>query len=108
MVREKLDIMVDFPLEGLDMGPYCLSTQDGMVYDLYAVTNHYGSMGFGHYTAYAKGIHTIVIICVYPLAYVDSEHNLWYTFDDSSVTPVSASQTVSNAAYILFYKRREV
>ncbi|EQC32844.1 hypothetical protein, variant [Saprolegnia diclina VS20] len=92
VVREKLDIMVDFPLEGLDMGPYCLSAQDGMVYDLYAVTNHYGSMGFGHYTAYAK----------------DSEHNLWYTFDDSSVTPVSASQTVSNAAYILFYKRREL
>ncbi|OQR99918.1 ubiquitin-specific protease, partial [Thraustotheca clavata] len=91
VVREKLDMMVDFPLESLDMAPYCHATKENMIYDLYAVTNHYGSMGFGHYTAYAK----------------DHEHNLWYNFDDSSVTAISASQTVTNAAYILFYKRRE-
>jgi len=24
------------------------------IYDLFAVTNHYGRMGFGHYTAYAR------------------------------------------------------
>ncbi|KAF0689993.1 Aste57867_18583 [Aphanomyces stellatus] len=94
VVRDKLDTMVEFPLEGLDMAPYCLSAADddhSMLYDLYAVTNHFGSMGFGHYTAYAK----------------DQATNLWYTFDDSSVTSVSAASVVSNAAYILFYKRRQ-
>ncbi|CAK4658374.1 hypothetical protein LEN26_013559 [Aphanomyces euteiches] len=93
VVRDKLDTMVDFPLDGLNMAPYCLSADDNsdeFLYDLYAVTNHFGSMGFGHYTAFAK----------------DKATNLWYTFDDSTVTAMPASNVVSNAAYILFYKRR--
>mgnify|MGYP003695078617 CR=1 FL=1 len=52
---QKLDTLVDFPLEGLDMAPYVLSkTQknSNLIYDCYAVSNHYGSVGFGHYTAY--------------------------------------------------------
>ena len=27
------------------------------IYDLYAVTNHYGPLGHGHYTAYAYNEH---------------------------------------------------
>ncbi|RHZ16694.1 hypothetical protein DYB37_008297 [Aphanomyces astaci] len=91
VVRDKLDALVEFPLEGLDMAPFCLSTPStGLIYDLYATTNHVGSMGFGHYTAFAQ----------------DQQTRLWYHFDDSSVTSVAASSVVSNAAYILFYKRR--
>ncbi|RHY12190.1 hypothetical protein DYB36_009163, partial [Aphanomyces astaci] len=91
VVRDKLDTLVEFPLEGLDMAPFCLSTPStGLIYDLYATTNHVGSMGFGHYTAFAQ----------------DQQTRLWYHFDDSSVTSVAASSVVSNAAYILFYKRR--
>ncbi|RHY31986.1 hypothetical protein DYB32_002967, partial [Aphanomyces invadans] len=94
VVRDKLDVLVDFPVEGLDMAPYCLSAApdhtSSLIYDLYATTNHFGSMGFGHYTAFAK----------------DHATNLWYNFDDSAVTSVSAASVVSNAAYILFYKRR--
>ena len=40
------------------MTPYVLSkTQKAkckLVYDLFAVSNHYGSVGFGHYTAFGK------------------------------------------------------
>lgn len=54
---QKIDVEVDFPLQGLDMSQYVKgsSTQGGesMIYDCYAVSNHYGNMGFGHYTAYA-------------------------------------------------------
>ncbi|RQM21633.1 hypothetical protein B5M09_010946, partial [Aphanomyces astaci] len=91
VVRDKLDALVEFPLEGLDMAPFCLSTPStGLIYDLYATTNHVGSMGFGHYTAFAQ----------------DQQTRLWYHFDDSSVTSAAASSVVSNTAYILFYKRR--
>lgn len=55
---QKLDTYVDFPLEGLDMAPYVLSNNQkstsSLIYDLFAVSNHYGSVGFGHYTAFGK------------------------------------------------------
>jgi len=41
-----------------------------ILYDLYAVSNHFGSMGFGHYTAYVKN------------------NNQWYEMDDSSVSRI--------------------
>lgn len=40
-----------------------------MIYDCYAVSNHFGNMGFGHYTAFAKS----------------SRDDKWYEFDDSRV-----------------------
>ncbi len=57
--------------------------------------NHYGGMGGGHYTA---------------MAY-HSELGQWYHYDDDSVQPITedvTSAVVSPAAYILFYKRREM
>ena len=55
---QKIDLEVDFPLDGLDMGKYMpgykLQEGESLMYDCYAVSNHYGSMGFGHYTAYSK------------------------------------------------------
>ncbi|TDH71888.1 hypothetical protein CCR75_002676 [Bremia lactucae] len=101
VLRDKLDMYVDFPLEGLDMSPYCLeksNDKDGLSYDLFAVSNHYGSMGFGHYTAFAK-------------SWKDGDGELypgWYSFDDSLVTPAMPNQVKSNAAYILFYKRKNL
>ena len=59
------------------------------VYDLYAVSNHYGGLGGGHYTAY----------CQMP-------DSTWYTFDDSSVTEMNPEGVKSPAAYVLFYRRR--
>jgi ubiquitin carboxyl-terminal hydrolase 4/11/15 len=92
---QKLDTHVDFPLEGLDMAPFVLSKKQKsapLIYDLFAVSNHFGSVGFGHYTAFGKN----------PLT------NTWYNFDDSSCSPISNSlgkkEIVSNAAYSLFYR----
>jgi len=60
------------------------------VYDLYAVSNHSGSLGFGHYTAYAK-----------------TEGGQWYNFDDSIVSKMPKGAPVqSKASYLLFYKKR--
>lgn len=47
--RDKLDTHVEFPVTGLDMGPYISNKNHAKaVYDLMAVSNHYGGMGGGH------------------------------------------------------------
>lgn len=54
---EKLETRVEFPLRDLDLSP-CMrhgrreSGQDR--YDLFAVVNHFGSLGAGHYTAFVR------------------------------------------------------
>lgn len=53
--RDKVDALVDFPIEGLDLSDKVgLTEGKDLVYDLFAVDNHYGGLGGGHYTAYAK------------------------------------------------------
>lgn len=96
----KLFTMVDAPLVGFDPTPYLAKErfddpdfkagQD--VYDLYAVVNHYGSSGGGHYVALAK----------------DQKSNQWFEFDDSFVHPVPEDEVVSRSAYMLFYQKRGV
>jgi ubiquitin C-terminal hydrolase len=47
--RDKLDTHVDFPTRGLDMAPYIINANHApAMYDLVAVSNHYGGMGGGH------------------------------------------------------------
>ena len=55
-LRDKLDVFVDFPVEGLDLGTRVVVQEEGKspIYDLFAVDNHYGGLGGGHYTAFAK------------------------------------------------------
>ncbi|KAK1790008.1 hypothetical protein P4O66_002324 [Electrophorus voltai] len=91
-MRDKLDSLVDFPLRDLDMSEFLINPNAGPCrYDLIAVSNHYGGMGGGHYTAYAK----------------NKDDGKWYNFDDSIVSPVSEDQIVSKAAYVLFYQRQD-
>ena len=54
--RDKLDVKVDFPIEGLDLSTRVAMHDEGksMVYDLFAVDNHYGGLTGGHYTAFAQ------------------------------------------------------
>ncbi|NXX77179.1 UBP4 hydrolase, partial [Urocolius indicus] len=89
--RDKLDTVVEFPIRGLNMSEFvCDPRASSYVYDLIAVSNHYGAMGVGHYTAYAK----------------NKVNDKWYYFDDSSVSVASEDQIVTKAAYVLFYQRR--
>lgn len=55
--REKISDLVDFPVEGLDLTRYVRGEQMGIsppMYDLFAVSEHSGGLGGGHYTAVAK------------------------------------------------------
>lgn len=87
-LKNKLEMFVNFPIHDLDLTKY-ITRKDGALYELYAVSNHYGSMGGGHYTAYAKLIND----------------NKWYNFDDSHVSPVGEDEIKTAAAYVLFYRR---
>ncbi|TWU76782.1 CSN-associated deubiquitinating enzyme Ubp12 [Metarhizium rileyi] len=91
--RDKLDVLVDFPIEGLDLTSRVIQKEDGKaeIYDLIGVDDHYGGLGGGHYTAYAKN-------------FVDGQ---WYNYNDSSVHVVSnPTSVITSAAYLLFYRRR--
>ncbi|KAI9481305.1 MAG: hypothetical protein EXX96DRAFT_210288 [Benjaminiella poitrasii] len=96
--RDKIDAFIDFPTEGLDLTDRVLSIQDHtlvaeedrLIYDLYAVDNHYGGLGGGHYTSFAQNF----------------ENGNWYNFDDSHASKVDISDVKTSAAYLLFYKRR--
>ncbi|KAK8915991.1 Ubiquitin carboxyl-terminal hydrolase 9 [Platanthera zijinensis] len=93
-LKNKLDKFVNFPVRGLDLSKYVMNNSappQSHLYDLYAVSNHYGGLGGGHYTAYAKLI----------------EGNSWYHFDDSHVSPVSEESIKTAAAYVLFYRRKK-
>ena len=82
--------LIDFPIENLDMGKYiCGPDQDHSKYDLFAVSQHYGSTGGGHYTAICKNV-----------------DGFWYDYNDSSCSRTSTSNIVTSAAYVLFYRRR--
>lgn len=89
--KNKLETFVDFPVHDLDLSPYIAnkSPWPSDHYALYAVSNHYGNMGGGHYTAYV---------------YHEGEE-MWYDFDDRHVLPVSEDNVKSSAAYVLFYRR---
>lgn len=89
-LKNKLDTSVDFPIHNLDLTKY-VKRKDAQsyTYELYAISNHYGGLGGGHYTAFAKLI----------------DENRWYNFDDSRVSPVSEADINTSAAYVLFYKR---
>jgi ubiquitin carboxyl-terminal hydrolase 4/11/15 len=81
---------IDFPIENLDIGKYiCGPDKDHSKYDLFAVSQHYGGCGGGHYTAVCKNI-----------------DGNWYGYNDSSVSSTSASSAITSAAYVLFYRRK--
>ncbi|CAG8597624.1 21587_t:CDS:10 [Cetraspora pellucida] len=88
----KIATHVQFPMEGLDMSPYCKGTNessDNSKYSLYGLINHRGVIGGGHYVAYVKNP-------------IDGN---WYEFDDTYVTRKSATEISRLEAYVLFYKK---
>ncbi|CAJ0766476.1 19575_t:CDS:10, partial [Entrophospora sp. SA101] len=106
-VSSKIATHVQFPMENLDMRPYCKESvskencdSPGISekreslkvtkYDLYALIHHRGGLAGGHYIAYAKNP-------------IDGN---WYEFDDMFVTKKSADEIMKIEAYILFYSKK--
>jgi ubiquitin C-terminal hydrolase len=117
--RVKLSTLVEFPTRGLDMSPFTwdcdAASADPPVYDLYGVINHYGSMGYGHYTAFVRdevgGGGTSADADA--ASGVDSSRggeadavDAWSEIDDKNCFAVAEDVICSKAAYVLFYRRR--
>ncbi|EPY83677.1 hypothetical protein CB1_000540007 [Camelus ferus] len=86
--KQKLQTSVDFPLESLDLSQYVIGPKNNLKkYNLFSVSNHYGGLDGGHYTAYCK----------------NAARQRWFKFDDHEVSDISISSVKSSAAYILFY-----
>eukprot|EP00826_Nyctotherus_ovalis_P004688 TRINITY_DN11030_c0_g3_i1.p1 TRINITY_DN11030_c0_g3~~TRINITY_DN11030_c0_g3_i1.p1 ORF type:complete len:249 (+),score=41.52 TRINITY_DN11030_c0_g3_i1:671-1417(+) len=97
---EKLDTLINFPLQKLNMFKWFASAPadseasklPSTEYNLYAVTNHqsYTAAG-GHYTTFIKS--------------AESE-GAWVECDDSDLKGVSEAGIVTKDAYLLFYRRK--
>uniref|UniRef100_A0A8C9V5E6 Ubiquitin carboxyl-terminal hydrolase n=1 Tax=Scleropages formosus TaxID=113540 RepID=A0A8C9V5E6_SCLFO len=86
--KQKLQTAVDFPLENLDLTQYVIGPRHNLKkYNLIGVSNHYGGLDGGHYTAYCK----------------NAQKQRWFKFDDHEVLDISASSVKTSAAYIFFY-----
>jgi len=89
--RRKIQDLIDFPLEKLDLSKYVKGyTPRQYVYDLFGVCNHSGGPMGGHYTAYVKTASEEWIHCN----------------DTQIVRGVPTSQIVSPKAYCLFYRKK--
>jgi ubiquitin carboxyl-terminal hydrolase 4/11/15 len=76
----------------LDLSEFVIQPEaKAFKYDLYAVSEHAGSLGGGHYTAKAK----------------NPRNGVWYSFNDSYACETTAAEAITSQAYVLFYLRRE-
>jgi ubiquitin carboxyl-terminal hydrolase 8 len=93
-IGAKNDAAINYPVTGWDLKSRVKSSRGVYPrYDLYAVANHMGSLGGGHYTAHA----------------LNRFDDTWYEFNDSSYRSVEEAvhKRLSKSAYVLFYNRSE-
>jgi len=93
MYTRKKQNFVNFDLKNLNVSQYAVNGFDNKNsrFNLYAVSNHFGSLEGGHYTAYCSS----------------DVLKRWYKFDDQDVSVMDAADVVTPAAYILFYTALE-
>jgi ubiquitin C-terminal hydrolase len=87
----KNQILVTFPLEGLDLSKYVIGyNKSKYVYDLYGVCNHSGGSSGGHYTSFVK-----------------VKDGRWFHFNDTDVKEVKdTNHLITSKAYCFFYRIR--
>ncbi|KAL8615253.1 hypothetical protein ACOMHN_050294 [Nucella lapillus] len=87
MWMQKKTTYVDFPVDQLDLEEFTLGPKNRSRYNLYGVSNHYGTMEGGHYTAFCR----------------NPCNSRWHKFDDQEVYEMSKSDVKTSAAYVLYY-----
>jgi len=88
----KRNDFIDFPIDNLDLTNYCLGySKYKSHFELYGICNHTGGAGFGHYYSYCR--------------FKDGN---WYEFNDRSVSKISANKIVTNSAYCLFFRKKNL
>lgn len=89
----KNNSLVKYPVNNLTLAKYFPSNnfykENNIKYDLYAISQHSGSLEGGHYATACRNF------------------GKWYELDDQTVFPSDEETVVSAEAYILFYRRKE-
>jgi ubiquitin carboxyl-terminal hydrolase 4/11/15 len=89
IANKKNDVVIEYPIEGLDLREYVVGIEkEEAIYDLCGISQHFGGLSSGHYTALCKNF------------------GKWYEFDDDRVHKASNSDVVTNSAYMLFFRKR--
>uniref|UniRef100_A0A672TV01 Ubiquitin carboxyl-terminal hydrolase n=1 Tax=Strigops habroptila TaxID=2489341 RepID=A0A672TV01_STRHB len=114
----KVNRHIKFP-EVIDLAPFCTAkcknVAEGntkVLYSLYGVVEHSGTMRSGHYTAYAKmrsmnnHLSDLVLRGQSPQALeTEPVKGQWFHISDTHVQAVPAAKVLSSQAYLLFYER---
>jgi ubiquitin C-terminal hydrolase len=79
------------------LNPFSEEPKDSQHYSLYAVVEHSGGIGSGHYICYVKQL----------ILKKDGsfERNKWFRISDSNTKEVSEKEVLNAEAYILFYEK---
>ncbi|XP_076593386.1 ubiquitin carboxyl-terminal hydrolase 45 [Chaetodon auriga] len=115
MNLRKVNRHVDFPLI-LDLAPFCsascknLAAGERVLYSLYGIVEHSGSMRGGHYTAYVKvrapqrktELHHRNLSGARDAG--SSSQGQWVYISDTTVQSVPESRVLNSQAYLLFYE----
>jgi ubiquitin C-terminal hydrolase len=112
-IHVKNETLISFPTTNFDVSKWVeddgMGNRNNYMYDLVAVVNHSGRLGYGHYTAYGL-----------------TEQGSWALYDDENVTMVGTSEAgdflsgvetaeslrlsealVTRKAYLLVYVQRD-
>ena len=85
---------VEFPVINLNMNKYIVykdeNSDKNYIYDVFAVSQHYGSRHQGHYTAICKNY-----------------DGNWYSYDDENCYKTEEKKVCTKNAYVIFYRRRD-
>ena len=92
MANKKNDSLITFPIDDLDLRNFCVSESEksDAIYELFAISQHFGSLSSGHYTALCRN------------------KGKWYHYDDERVSQSSEDNVVTPAAYLLFYRKKNL
>jgi len=86
---EKIDCKVLYPTDNLCLDKWVANRDEfGKRYELYGVSNHFGSLAGGHYVADVR----------------NARNGKWYYLDDQSVTETTEDAVVKKSAYVLYYR----
>ncbi|XP_072370130.1 ubiquitin carboxyl-terminal hydrolase 16 [Scyliorhinus torazame] len=114
----KINKHIHFP-QVLDLAPFCaLNCKNvtenctNVLYSLYGVVEHSGTMRSGHYTAYVK-VRTpsnrlaeyVMTRCTLPEIKAEPPMGNWFHISDTRVQAVPEMKVLSAQAYLLFYER---
>ncbi|XP_016355494.1 ubiquitin carboxyl-terminal hydrolase 16-like isoform X2 [Sinocyclocheilus anshuiensis] len=110
----KVNRHVQFP-QILDLTPFCSLNCKGVkegemrvLYILYGIVEHSGTMRSGHYTAYVKSrpsTRNYVENGLDAGCHAEASKGSWFHISDSSVHPVPEAKVQSSQAYLLFYEK---